>query len=77
MQHKILIASVLAPLDAGQSIEVDIPDHIEVDTPDVVVSRYNQTTVEVIFYERYSVIDIEEDGILEFTPEAPQRGRDG
>ena len=69
MQRKILIASVVAPLEAGETIEINIPDQIEVDDPAVVVSRYNQTQVEVLFYERYTVFGVEEDGILEFTPE--------
>ena len=53
MQRKIQIASVLAPLDAGESIEIDVPEMygFENEFPTVVVSRYNQTTVEVIFTE--------------------------
>ena len=76
MQRKIQIASVLVPLDAGQTIEVDIPEMygFENEFPTVVVSRYNQTTVEVIFTEEYVIIDIEEDGILEFTPDLTGNG---
>ena len=69
MQRKIQIASVLAPLDAGESIEIDVPEMygFENEFPTVVVSRYNQTTVEVIFTEAYVIIAIDE--ILEFTPD--------
>lgn len=72
MQHKIHIASIVVPLEANESIDVEIPESIMVlnDVVDVAVERYNQSQVEVLFYEQYAVISIDEDGILEFTPEA-------
>lgn len=60
MQRKLQIASVVVPLEAGQSIDVDFPDGITVEDPGVSVSRYNQLQVEILFYEEYATVSVQE-----------------
>ena len=60
MQRKILIASVLVPLEANESATVDFPNETEFQDPVVSVVRYNQGQVEILLVEEFAIMGPED-----------------
>ena len=60
MKRKILITSVLVPLEANESTTIDFPNETEFENPVIAVTRYNQGQVEILLVEEYAIIHAEE-----------------
>ena len=60
MKRKILITSVLVPLEANTTATIDFPQETEFETPVVSVTRYNQGQVEILLVEEFAIIHAED-----------------
>ena len=60
MKRKILITSVLVPLEANESTTIDFPNETEFENPVVAATRYNQGQVEILLVEEFAIIHAED-----------------
>ena len=60
MKRKILVTSVLVPLEANESTTIDMPNADEFENPVIVVTRYNQGQVEILLVEEFAIIHVED-----------------
>ena len=77
MKRKILITSVLVPLEANESTTIDMPNSDEFENPVIVTTRYNQGQVEILLVEEFAIIHAEDaeafaqaHGLTDIPPEA-------
>ena len=60
MKRKILITSVLVPLEANESTTIDMPNSDEFENPVIAVTRYNQGQIEILLVEEFAIIHVED-----------------